>query len=67
MTDAKAAAAGGDRISGKALTRLHTVFATDDPTGNLRAAWECKELLRKLLTTHGPTRYSRHVTVHRLT
>ncbi len=58
---------GGDQLSAKALSRLNTVFDTDDPTGHIRAAWECKELLRKLLAAHGPTRYSRHETAHRRT
>ena len=35
-------------------------MSTDDPTGEIRAAWACKELLRQLLAGHGPTRYSRH-------
>ncbi len=41
---------GGDQFSAKALRRLNTVFDTDDPTDHIHAAWECKELLRKLLT-----------------
>ncbi len=36
----------GDQLSPKALTRLKTVFATDDPTNEISAAWACKELLR---------------------
>ena len=47
---------GGDQLSAKALTRLSTVFATDDPTNEISAAWACKELLRQLLAAHGPTR-----------
>ena len=40
---------------------------TDNPTGEIRAAWACKDLLRQLLAAHGPTRYSRHETAHRRT
>lgn len=58
---------GGDQLSPKALARLKTVFATDDPTNEIAAAWACKELLRQLLAAHGPTRYSRHETAHRRT
>ena len=58
---------GGDQLSPKALVRLKLVFATDDPTNEISAAWACKELLRQLLAAHGPTRYSRHETAHRLT
>lgn len=57
----------GDQLSVKALSRLKTVFACDDPTSEISAAWACKELLRQLLTAHGPTRYSRHETAHRRT
>ena len=57
----------GDQLSPKALARLTTVFATDDPTNEISAAWACKELLRQLLAAHGPTRYSRHETGHRRT
>jgi len=56
----------GDQLGPKALSRLKTVFATDDPTNEISAAWACKELLRQLLAAHGPTRYSRHETGHRL-
>ena len=56
-----------DQLSPKALTRLKTVFKTDDSTCQLSAAWACKELLRQLLAAHGPTRYSRHETAHRRT
>lgn len=58
---------GGDQLSPKALARLKTVFATDDPTNEISAAWACKELLRQLLAANGPTRYSRHETAHRRT
>ena len=57
----------GDQLSPKALARLKTVFAADDPTNEISAAWACKELLRQLLAAHGPTRYSRHETAHRRT
>jgi transposase len=57
----------GDQLSPKALARLKTVMRTDDPTGEISAAWACKELLRQLLAAHGPTRYSRHETAHRRT
>ena len=50
----------GDHLSPKALTRLTTVLANDDPTNEIGAAWAIKELLRQLLQAHGPTRYSRH-------
>ena len=58
---------GGDQLSPKALARLKTVMSTDDPTGEISAAWACKELLRQLLGAHGPTRYSRQQTAHRRT
>jgi transposase len=57
----------GDTLSPAALRRLTTVLTTDDPTGQLSAAWAVKELLRQLLQAHGPTRYSRHETAHRRT
>ena len=57
----------GDTLSPTALTRLTTVLGTDDPSGQLSAAWAVKELLRQLLQAHGPTRYSRHETAHRRT
>ena len=57
----------GDQLLPKALPRLKTVMRTDDPTGEIRAAWACKELLCQLLAAHGPTRYSRHETAHRRT
>lgn len=41
----------GDRLSPAALDRLFTVFAHDDPTGELGAAWGVKERLRQLLAT----------------
>jgi transposase len=60
-------ATAGDTLSPKAMTRLKTVLASDDRTGELGAAWAVKDLLRQLLQAHGPTRYSRHETAHRLT
>ena len=57
----------GDRLGDKARTRLDALFATDDPTGEIAAAWQCKELLRRLLAAHGPTLHSRHRTAHHLT
>jgi len=58
---------GGDQLGPKTLARLKTVFATDDPTNQISAAWAVKELLRQLLAAHGPTRYSWHETAHRRT
>ena len=40
-----------DSLSEPARARLETVFATDDPTGKLRAAWDVKEQVRFLLRT----------------
>jgi transposase len=42
---------GGDTLSDRARNRLSTVFATDDATGKLQAAWLVKEQLRTLLAT----------------
>src|SRR3954447_13047863 len=33
----------GDRLSARQLTRLNQVFAADDPTDEIAAAWACKE------------------------
>jgi transposase len=41
----------GDRLGDRALDRLFKVFAHDDPTGELGAAWGVKERLRQLLAT----------------
>ncbi|WP_279325098.1 transposase [Arthrobacter glacialis] len=41
----------GDSLSDQAKARLEKVFATDDPTGKLKAAWEVKEQVRVLLRT----------------
>ena len=46
----------GNRLSRKQLARLDRVLAADDPTGEIGAAWGCKELLRQLLAEHDPTR-----------
>jgi transposase len=51
----------GNTLSARALTRLKSVFATDDPTNEIGAAWGCKELLRQLLATR-----DRHTASHRL-
>ena len=40
---------GYDTLSPRAQTRLDYVFATDDPTDELSAAWGVKEQLRRLL------------------
>jgi len=41
---------GYDTLSPRAKARLEAVFATDDPTDELSAAWGIKEQLRRLLT-----------------
>lgn len=41
----------GERLTGKQLQRLQQVFADDDPTNELGAAWGCKEHLRHLLAS----------------
>lgn len=41
----------GDSLSCNAHARLQKAFATDDPTGELQAAWEVKEQVRVLLRT----------------
>jgi transposase len=41
----------GDTLSDRARDRLNMVFATDDATGKLQAAWQVKEQLRTLLGT----------------
>jgi transposase len=40
---------GYDTLSPQARARLEAVFATDDPTDELSAAWGIKEQLRRLL------------------
>jgi transposase len=42
---------GYDTLSVRARARLESVFATDDPTDELSAAWGVKEQLRRLLKT----------------
>lgn len=39
----------GDKLSERAVHRLDRVFAHDDPTGEIGAAWGVKERLRMLL------------------
>jgi hypothetical protein len=39
----------GDRLSERAVHRLDRVFAHDDPTGEIGAAWGVKERVRMLL------------------
>lgn len=56
-----------DRLGDRARPRLDALFATDDPTGEIAAAWQCKEILRRILAAHGPARRSRHETAHVLT
>jgi len=41
----------GDRLSKRALAKLMTVLAADDPTNEIGAAWGCKEHLRQLLAS----------------
>lgn len=38
-----------DKLSTRAANRLETVFAVDDPTGKLEAAWRVKEQVRTML------------------
>jgi transposase len=57
----------GNELGPRALSRLNTVFETDDPTGEISAAWGVKELLRQMLAAHGPNGYSRHETSTRRT
>ncbi len=40
---------GARDLSDKQWRRLRTLFATDDPTGQIQAAWAGKECLRQLL------------------
>lgn len=42
---------GGDTLTPRAWERLERVFAADDPTDELSAAWGIKEQLRRLLAT----------------
>jgi transposase len=41
----------GDQLSAGAAHRLEQVFAEDDPTGEIQAAWHVKEALRALLSS----------------
>ncbi len=41
----------GDQLSPGAAHRLEQVFAEDDPTGEIQAAWHVKEALRALLAS----------------
>lgn len=43
---------GYDTLSDRARARLDTVFAVDDPTEELSAAWGVKEQLRRILSTN---------------
>ena len=49
----------GNRLSRKQLRRLDRVLTADDPSGEIGAAWGCKELLRLLLAERDPTRIRR--------
>lgn len=53
--------AAGNRLSPRGLARLRQVFAADDPTNEIGAAWGCKERLRQLLAAR-----DRHTISHRL-
>src|SRR5919112_159150 len=46
----------GDRLSPRQLARLRAVLASDDPTGEIGAAWAVKERLRMLLAQADPVR-----------
>jgi transposase len=46
----------GDRLSARQLARLRAVLASDDPTGEIGAAWAVKERLRMLLGEAEPAR-----------
>jgi transposase len=41
----------GDHLSARAAHRLEQVFAQDDPTGEIQAAWNVKEALRAVLAS----------------
>jgi transposase len=51
----------GDRLSDKNISRLKATFASNDPTGEIGAAWGVKERLRMLLAAT-----DRHTIAHRL-
>src|SRR5512135_1506339 len=46
--------AAGDRLGRHGLARLRHVFAVDDPTEEMAAAWAVKEMLRALLAAREP-------------
>jgi len=46
----------GDHLSARQLARLRAVLASDDPTGEIGAAWAVKERLRMLLAQTEPER-----------
>src|SRR4051794_806631 len=46
----------GDRLSARQLARLRAVLASDDPTGEIGAAWAGMERLRMLLAQTDPAR-----------
>src|SRR4051794_215575 len=45
----------GNRLSDRQRGRLRAVLASDDPTGEIGAAWAVKERLRMLLANYEPT------------
>jgi transposase len=53
----------GDQLSDRAVARLRSTFAADDPTGEIGAAWGVKERLRMLLATSD--RHSSSEALHR--
>ena len=48
-----------ERLSPKQRKRLNKVLDSDDPTGEIQAAYQCKELLRKLLASPNDPRLIR--------
>ena len=48
-----------ERLSPKQRKRLNKVLDSDDPTGEIQAAYRCKELLRKLLASGNDPRLIR--------
>ncbi|WP_336853858.1 ISL3 family transposase [Sinomonas albida] len=52
-----------DTLSDRARARLRDVFDTDDPTGQLRAAWEGKEQLRVLLASGSLAEAAEHLCI----
>lgn len=51
----------GDGLSARARVRLDELFASDDPSGHIKAAWQIKEALRHLLKAN-----DRHTISNRL-